>query len=715
MQTQTIDPSRVGFALERIDSKDGFLFEEFSNQFLAYEFPDLRPVAGIHDGGRDAFIHSPNGEPTVFVQHSVTANWAGKIKRTIRDLQNNGHRVQQLVFCSPGDVQRHADDLKRELRQNGVVLDVRDYEYFKTHANTHPSRVAACERLALRKVEPILKDKSIVAGVPAVLTSNEERAVIGFLQLSLEEKNPQKGVMKFGYEALIKYILRKATSAAPMSRADIHKQMSAIVLRMPEQVLKDRVDGALERLAKEGYLKHHTQKDAFATAYDQLLDLDSRITKLGAARQQVLSDIADRIVLLAKQEGLDYALPLAETSEDVLTVAEQFLFQEGEAAALAFSKDRFYRTEKAGLQEFAESLLAKKNGLRSISSLSHEQFLDIIPLAAADIIARPTDAIWKRLSHSTNSYWLFFVLRQTQAVQDGLNRLIGHMSLLVDASVLVPCLAEEALGNDGPMRSLLRAAVAAGVNMIVTQDVIDELCAHIKSARAAVYNQPTGHEPELARAYRAGNAQQLGSFEDFISRFVGDQDPKKDLQEYLEAELGLKFDPLSEVYSKLPSVDVEALCTEWKAQRRERPDIDEMFLDLLVQHDVKALLAVEQLRIRDHHEESYGHRWWWLTLDRTAYRVQSVREHRQGGVSVCMSPEFFNRYLSIVPTTPSKGESLVDRLPLSLEVAALDLIAPELPREAVAAGAKNEPPYLQRRRVRDLMAKARKVALAAEH
>src|SRR5882672_3542850 len=48
-----IRQNRLQLALESLRPTDGFEFEKFANAFLAAEFPDLRPVAGIHDGGRD--------------------------------------------------------------------------------------------------------------------------------------------------------------------------------------------------------------------------------------------------------------------------------------------------------------------------------------------------------------------------------------------------------------------------------------------------------------------------------------------------------------------------------------------------------------------------------------------------------------------------------------------------------------------------------------
>jgi hypothetical protein len=61
----TIAPERLRLALDQMDQDDGFEFERFANAFLASELPELRPVAGMHDSGRDAFVHSSEQAPNV--------------------------------------------------------------------------------------------------------------------------------------------------------------------------------------------------------------------------------------------------------------------------------------------------------------------------------------------------------------------------------------------------------------------------------------------------------------------------------------------------------------------------------------------------------------------------------------------------------------------------------------------------------------------------
>ena len=73
-----------------------------------------------------------------------------------------------------------------------------------------------------------------------------------------------------------------------------------------------------------------------------------------------------------------------------------------------------------------------------------------------------------------------------------------------------------------------------------------------------------------------------------------------------------------------------------------------------------------------------------------------------------MSPDFLLRYLSIRPRTQGDDTYLNKVLPLSVELAGMGLVPPEL-RDAARAAVetvKNEPAYVQRRKLRDFLNKA---------
>src|ERR1019366_9465349 len=204
MSTLSITAERLGVALDQIKPTDGALWEVFASSFLASEFPQLRPVGGIHDAGRDAFLYEPHGEPGVYIQHSTQETFEKKIRDTLDTLKKNGFEPKQLIYCSSRDIIKNSDDIKRELRQQGVGLDIRDRSYFVMFRNQSAGRVAASEDLAKKLVDPLLAGATATASIPHALTEKEEKTAIAYFQISIPDRASDKSIAKLCYETLVR-------------------------------------------------------------------------------------------------------------------------------------------------------------------------------------------------------------------------------------------------------------------------------------------------------------------------------------------------------------------------------------------------------------------------------------------------------------------------------------------------------------------------------
>ena len=205
MSTLSITAERLGVALDQIKPTDGALWEVFASSFLASEFPQLRPVGGIHDEGRDAFIYEPDGEPGIYIQHSTQETFEIKIRDTLKNLKKHGFEPKQLIYCSSRDIIKNSDDIKRELRLKGVGLDIRDRNYFVMFRNQSAGRVAASEDLAKRLVDPLLTGATATANIPHALTEKEEKTAIAYFQISILDRASDKSIAKLCYETLVRY------------------------------------------------------------------------------------------------------------------------------------------------------------------------------------------------------------------------------------------------------------------------------------------------------------------------------------------------------------------------------------------------------------------------------------------------------------------------------------------------------------------------------
>jgi hypothetical protein len=720
--TERIDPDRVLLALTRIQSTDGFIFERFANEFLAAEFPTLRPVAGIHDQGRDAFIYQPDDDPETFVQSSVTQKWADKIRKTVTRLKESGHNVQQLIYCTNQDIVKDCGDLKKELRRDHkITLDVRDQSYFVAFANVKPGFVAAAEGLAQRYVDPLVSKLANPPIGPAGAGSDEERIVTAYLRLALTDKDPEKALTKFSYETLVIYALRNATAEEPMPRDAVHAALSAVLSADTSQRRVTLTNGALERLTNRNIVKHHTKTDRFTLSHSERTALQRKIETNAEADARILVDVGDRIRRLVADLGIDYAFDRAALAMDVQLVCDRVLASQARSVSKALVHDVPYAPEANSISEHALALINEEpSRLKSAAELQATQIYELVVPIVDDLLRRPTQTIRKRLRATVDGYCLFFVLRETPDVQAALSRVMGDASIIVDTNIIIPCMAESLLPEaDAQMTQLLRAAVATGMRLIVVDDVLEELDTHIMRLRyGSARNQYEGmstakyglqDEPLLVTAFKlAASRQSLGSFDDFLNRFAGRNFPRNDLKEYVQHSLGLEYDALTTAYDAVHrrSEIVGDAFAAIKEMKRRRPWMDETAFERLVMHDTRSLLVVEELRAGEAGAYA-GARWWWLTLDRTAHRVDEARKGAGRGLC-CMSPDFFARFLSIRPTSREAATALTT-LPLSVAVAALDLVPKDLTEQALAAlnASQHEPEYLRRRKLRDLLHDAR--------
>lgn len=354
--------------------------------------------------------------------------------------------------------------------------------------------------------------------------------------------------------------------------------------------------------------------------------------------------------------------------------------------------------------------------LRSLEMIGEDRFIDVVPLIAVELANYPTRTLLSRLRTTSDAYCLQFALQQTSDVQTALRKVISGTNLLVDTSVLIPCMAERLLPREQQrLSNLLRGARQSGCKLIVGDDVLNEVDTHLDRIRYAYRvrterlisrlgaRDAAAFEAALIRAYLEGHEAGRfgGSFDDYVELFKARSDPLQDLIEYLHEELSVDYDQMDAERRQVGDEGLAELFDDWKQSKRRRPWVDEAAFETLVLHDVRAFLLIERMRQQQRSSGSYGHRWWWLVLDGSAFRFDRIRRGRGGG-HVCMSPEFFARYVSLVPK-PATAQA--DLLPVCLEVAELGFVPPELREEAIQAyeSSRDLPEYLRRRRLRELV------------
>src|SRR5262245_38200583 len=179
---------RFELALERLQPSDWKRFEDLASKFLAAEYSNLRTVASPSgDRGRDADLFSPEGEPSVVLQYSVTSRWQEKILGTANRVHAEFPDARVIIYVTDKIIGAEADKLRTRLRQElGIHLDVRDRTWFLERATTDRQRETAAEELATAIVDPYLASKNIVETKAVALTSTEAQAALIYLGLQWE-------------------------------------------------------------------------------------------------------------------------------------------------------------------------------------------------------------------------------------------------------------------------------------------------------------------------------------------------------------------------------------------------------------------------------------------------------------------------------------------------------------------------------------------------
>jgi len=661
-------------ALERLQPSDWAHFERLSSDFLVPEFPSLRTMAHPSgDGGRDSELFSPEGQPLVAIQYSVTQDWRTKVRRTATRLAEEHPAVRILVYMSNQQIGGQGDDLKRELMQNGLMLDPRDRNWFLERTLTDAVRENAARELIDTIARPYLAGESVIDKPTSPLTSGEAKAALVYLGLQWQDDITEKGLTRLSFDALVRAALRHTHSDSRMNRLQIKDAVCAALPSAERGALEQEVDKALQRLAKR-FIRHWQKKDEFCLTRDEsqriLARLADKETEESEFRSAVEKHCTDCLHEMDASEECD----LSDLTARITRVLERLLLRRGELFVEAVLSDSL---ERVGFSELADIILHDITTYPPNSQIM-EHYPKLVATAVQTLLAEPTDSTHLYLRRLANSYTLLSFLNQTPDVQSATRKLFSHGTIWVDTTVLLPLFAEQ-LEEDESARRLTRifsSCDKAGVELRVTTGIIQEVNAHMSNALMCSQYQPgswQGRTPYLYYQYLHTGSSPEG-FRKWISLFRGSERPEDDLAQFLNEVFGMKLQDLGEAAHEVPGELRWALDRLWtdahKKRRRHAQQTDETTTRKLIQHDVETYLGVVALRKKENVSE-LGYRHWLLTLDRNAWEIRDLlKEEFQNDTppSPLLSLSFLLNNMTFGPSRSQVGKEDELRLPLILDV-----------------------------------------------
>jgi hypothetical protein len=718
-----ISYERFRLALSALDPAQWRLFERLANVFVATEFPSLRPIAASSgDGGADGLLFFAEDDPSVVLQFSLREDWQAKISSTAKRLKKTYPAARILIYVTNRVIAAKATDLRRRIRNEyGYHLDIRDQEWLLTERNVSTANSTEAEELARSIVDPLLSSADFFRGQANALDNLEAKAAFVYLGLQWEDENREKGLTKLCFEALVRSVLRDTTSDNRLTRGQVRQLVTELLPAHHRHTLNAQVDGALKRLSKR-YIRHWQKPDEFCLTWDERVRLAGRLAEMTALDAVLRRELKIALELSTSEAGIELceqdAISLVDLSRKVL---ERVLLDRGEAFASAVTHEDADRVRSEDIAVLVTKVLSEQAQTPTID-------VSVLTGTIQSLLIQPPEDVRRYLRGLSDTYTLFAFMRETPDVQSAVVKMFSDADIWLDASIVLPLMAEELLGADTRSHTeLLAAARECGLRLFITEGVLEELVTHVQRSVAYGHARNTsqgawGSPPFLFMSHHL-SGRSTEDFEQWIENFCG-ADPESDLLDYLSDEHGIEVESLTQ-HAEEASVDFRAAVAEvWHEARDAKdrraallglPAMDQNTRHRLVQHDVETYVGVVMRRqARGERRSAFGYKSWWLTLDRAAFRVNAQLKDSLADTkppaSPAISPDFMLNYLAIGPVRKRLSRRSEETLPLMLNMSVLDAVPPDLVELAdhLRIELQGLPARIVRRKIKETLEDARR-------
>lgn len=667
--------ARFKLALDQIDSSDWRLFETLAAEFLVTDYPMLRTTASPSgDGGRDGELFCVDGLPDTGFQYSVTRDWSTKIKKTQERLKETFPKIKRIIYVTPRVIGAAADALRAELwNDHRILIDILDQSYFLERELTTKQRAAASEELAVRLVDPLLAARGVMENVGQVLTGQEGRLALLHLTLETRDGANDRSLTKSCFDALVLSVLHDTNADNRRSLDEIHAELAKLVPHGAPRQVADLTDSALRRLsAKGGPVKFYRKEGKYHLAFAETNRIKEQTADYLLGEESLLRD------LTAGLYGLDATLDAspektAAEARKLKSSLELVLMKRGEAFAAAVNDGESFQLDPAQVGE----------------DLTEHRYDGVLhPAEAANAILRvldgPSDESRVHLRKMVDAYTLFAFLKLTPDVQKTMVKVFAEGDIWLDTTAILPLLGE-LLVTDATERhytNLFAAATSAGLNLYVTDGVVEEItshlhkCAGVASRRAS---EITGPLPFVYATYVL-SGKNPAEFSSWLDGIRGTSRPEEDVRSYLKHYFKIERRSLKELADNADTALRGAVQELWNAahdRRRADGSIDPLTVSRLVAHDVENTVGVIEAR-KQSIDSPMGYRAWWLTLDKTAMKLRQHLKDQLGDRapdSPALSPDFLSQLLRLGPLRTGVETA---SLPLATHIARFEGVPKEL-------------------------------------
>lgn len=704
-------------ALERLQPSDWQEFEQFVSCFLVTEYPTLRTMAHTSgDGGRDSELYQPDGKPFIVFQYSLQKDWRQKIRNTAARLTKENPNVRILIYLSNHQIGAKADDLKTELLEQDLSLDVRDRNWFLERACMDESRQNAAEQLIDQIARPYLVGEELINKPSSPLTTGEARAALLYLGLQWQDDITEKGLTKLSFDALVRAALRHTHSKSRMTRTQVHQVIFKMLPSTDKEFISRNIDSALLRLTKR-YIRHWKKEDEFCLTYEEHQRILIRLAEQENEEAEFNSELARHC-----EEGLKdvkgmHKIDVEDLQRRIPRIIEKLLLKRGEAFVTAIVNNSM---DRVGFECLEDIVIFDINSHPPEDNII-QNFQKAVLSTVRSILAYPKASIHGYLRRLADSYTLFTFLNEIPDVQSATRKLFSHGKIWLDTTVLLPLYAEQ-LEEDETLHKftrLFKACHEVGIELRVTPGIIQEVNSHMNTALACskyFASEWRGRTPYLYYHFlKTGKPPH--EFKGWLAFFRGRERPEDDIEQYLGEVFSMKKESLYDASQKVEEdlrLAAQRLWSEAHRERRQNADqqIDDATTQQLIKHDLETYLGVIALR-KDEQVTELGYRHWLLTFDKIAWGIRNhLREEFEIKTpqSPLLSVDFLVNNLAFGPDRRFLSRKEEQSLPIVLDIEMSESMPHDILYIAEKVRLENEglPEYVIRRKVRDAIDRSRR-------
>lgn len=656
-----------------VGTLDGFGFERLVQKLLGTRDGDqFVALGGVHDGGADGFFRSlleDRKKTMSFVQMSIQEDVSGKVRQTVKRLQEFGREVKALTYWTSRkvDVDVLDDKLTTEL---DVTVRVRDWDALTRLINSNAATEKAFTEHFQREIFELTATRQGADEQGFDVVSDP--SVYVFLQFERAERFGKGGLVAPIVDSLIYWALRETDPDTEklLGREQVKRKMSEL-LPAAASTLLPSVDARLKHLSTktgggEQRVRHYRVSDSYCLPHA----IRTELAQKSAEELALKALVRNSLVVRARQRG-------ATEPEAVAEVCERALYRHFHEQGLILAAFLEKRLEGVTISDqIVESeLQATVSSGIALSRDSYSAALRVLQ----GILYTPSDIENDFLHRLSRTSLLLFTLKHCPRLVEYFNKMTGKFRLLVGSDILVKALSESFLpAEHRHVTNLLKVAKACGATLLLAEPVVNELFTHLHATHLEFRNHYAEQEPYITAAMASQSDRifirtyfyakllmnRVTGWRSFVEMFVEYDDlanrtgkGEAQLQAYLCKVFDLEPMSRDVLLDNVNSDELDRLAEALERNFKKA---------VLARNDATMTLAVyAQRRTGGEHEkyDGFGLRTWWLTKETYVLQHTGAIVQRHGGTPYIMRPEFLLNFLSLSPAMKDVDPVVRELLP----------------------------------------------------